>query len=955
MSGNSGGSPRHLPQHLHRHNQSADSLGLAPSAQRLASPPYEGFPPGYASRSDIGAASSSSQSPDSAAAREKSYGDETAARLDEYGYPVEKKLRDHAREGDDMRAGRQEQISHSNQASTSTAPPQLPRIAVTDPLHDMRTRNLSKPEFGLSEKSDYPPASGYTTPRPNFSRRGSEASINTQSEFGYDDFDWSDDEGVEETLRAEKKEETAARKVRSKRLSPWSIGRWLLTSFLGNLFISAVLVVPAIVMQFVYRNEATDADRAHRDYVTDNVQAWTIWASFNLFMSWVFHILVEIFPRIALAVVGLIWGRTNQEALNAAEYYSAQKGYIKPLFYAACSWASFAILMNSIFHLYNHAHPQTESRAPYLYRLYQVVEFFFFVTLTICAEKIMIKNVALSFHKSAFAERIGDVTKALETFDHLKDYRPKHKEGSRGFRLGGGRSPSGLPGLTMSAGNSPMPMEGDERSGSASPQRGFPFNKNKHSAKRAQTTDPNMTPPEGIYPPKAGKAHPRAAINKVKEARGVALKNIKMTASSASKLARMAMQDPLAALQSSEAGSLADMNSPADAKKLAKTIFNAFRGRHHRSYLILSDFEPAYATAAEAREAFSVFDKDGNGDISQMEIKNSVMTTYKERRHLMKAIGDTNHAVAQLDLILFLIACVIIMFEAFGIFNVNVGKTLTTFYTLGIAFAFVFKESAQNVFDSIVFIFVTHPMDTGDRIQLGDAVMCVKKMSLLSSEFTLADGTDMYVANAVLANMMIVNFRRSGYQWENFLIQVDLSTSLDQLDAVERDMCHWLQTEPDRMFEPSTALVPQAITNMRSWEISCGMTHRANYQDWGARFHRKNAFGAALTYYLKKHNVRFVQPTQPIVYLGGQGAPPPPGYEDATRSGAHEDEEEEYVMDDFETRDTLAATTAGAATSAVAHKRPNYMGFTPPDDVDDSTTRQRRTRMKGVTQQGGDG
>ena len=67
----------------------------------------------------------------------------------------------------------------------------------------------------------------------------------------------------------------------------------------------------------------------------------------------------------------------------------------------------------------------------------------------------------------------------------------------------------------------------------------------------------------------------------------------------------------------------------------------------------------------------------------------------------------------------------------------------------------LYAESAQNVFDSIVFLFVTHPFDTGDRIQLDEAIMVVKRMSLLSSQFTLADGTDMYVSNALLASMMM--------------------------------------------------------------------------------------------------------------------------------------------------------------------------------------------------------
>jgi len=80
----------------------------------------------------------------------------------------------------------------------------------------------------------------------------------------------------------------------------------------------------------------------------------------------------------------------------------------------------------------------------------------------------------------------------------------------------------------------------------------------------------------------------------------------------------------------------------------------------------------------------------------------------------------------------------------------------TAFLTQSLLFRFSsITESAQNVFDSIIFLFVTHPFDTGDRIQLDDAIMVVKKMSLLSSEFTMADQTDMYVSNALLSSMMM--------------------------------------------------------------------------------------------------------------------------------------------------------------------------------------------------------
>lgn len=889
-------------------------------------------------------------------------------KLERYGAaPLDKKMKDYVAESDSKRLG-------DRRANAPTSAP-IPRIAVTDPLHDMRSRNVSRPDVGLSEKSDLPPRSRDSS-RP-LSRRNSDASsADSESGIAFDEFDWSDDEGVEEALRTEKEEQAMARKKRSRHLSPWSIGRWLFTSFLGNFLLSCIIVTPAIVMQFVYRNESSPSNRAHRDYVTDNVQAWTIWAAFNLFMSWVFHILVEIFPRFVMAAISLVWGRNSQAVLSAVEYYNAQKGYIKPMFYAACSWGSFAILFNSIFGLYNHANPEAESRAPYLYRLYQVIEFFFFLVLTLCVEKIIIKNIALSFHQSAFAERIADVTKSLETFDHLKDYRPKLKESTstlKPFNLprhltgrSGSAMHSGQPSPAVSPGveDTQSDAQGADTSfGSDSSQRGF-FNRRKHSNKRAQNVDPDLTHTSDAqtqYPPKAGIAHPRKAFKKVNKARGDAVRSFKLKANSASKLARIAMQDPLTALQSEKAGGIADINSAAEAKKLAKSIFNAFRGRRNRTYLVLSDFEPAFPTHEQAKEAFGVFDKDGNGDISQTEIKNTMLSVYKERRHLMKAIGDTNHAVAQLDLIFVIIACIIIIFEAFAIFNVNIGSSLTTFYTLGIAFAFVFKESAQNVFESIIFIFVTHPMDTGDRIQLGDAVMVVTKMSLLSSEFTLWDGTDIYVANSVLSNMMMINHRRSNYAWENFVIQVDLGTSLDQIDAVERDMNHWLQTEPERMFEPSTAMVPLQICYQRYMEISVGMTHRVNWSShWGERWRHRSAFGAALSYFCKKHGVRYFQPAQPIVHLDSDAGSQPERRPQAEVEDAHVAEEEEedpyYVLDDFSpVVDSTAGSLSANTSSAIAPKRPNYMGFTPPMDEDASTTRMRKSRKKGFANQGGDG
>lgn len=68
---------------------------------------------------------------------------------------------------------------------------------------------------------------------------------------------------------------------------------------------------------------------------------------------------------------------------------------------------------------------------------------------------------------------------------------------------------------------------------------------------------------------------------------------------------------------------------------------------------------------------------------------------------------DVGAALKTLDHILLFFAFVILFFIGLSVFGVQVGDRLTSVYTIGIAASFIFKNSASNVFDSIMFLFVT--------------------------------------------------------------------------------------------------------------------------------------------------------------------------------------------------------------------------------------------------------
>ena len=117
--------------------------------------------------------------------------------------------------------------------------------------------------------------------------------------------------------------------------------------------------------------------------------------------------------------------------------------------------------------------------------------------------------------------------------------------------------------------------------------------------------------------------------------------------------------------------------------------------------------DPAFPTAPEAEAAFTVFDKDNNGDISRAAIKMTLLKVYKRRRFLSWSMRDVGQALTTLDSVLLLIALIILFFISLSVFGVNIESSLTSLYTIGIGASFIFKNSASSAFDAIMFLFVT--------------------------------------------------------------------------------------------------------------------------------------------------------------------------------------------------------------------------------------------------------
>ncbi|TFK94118.1 hypothetical protein K466DRAFT_536529 [Polyporus arcularius HHB13444] len=448
----------------------------------------------------------------------------------------------------------------------------------------------------------------------------------------------------------------------------------------------------------------------------------------------------------------------------------------------------------------------------------RVVTALFSAGMLLLAEKAFLRYVAINFHRKALAERIAENQLGLRALDRLSNAQPAARKspyaGKKGHRSRGSSADV-------------LGANGEKSSGGAS-GASSPTDK-KESQKRAKKQRKNIV----------------AAV--IVDQLGGALEQV--------------TQDQFGSL--------------ASAGKLARKLFSTLSNVHPpRQYLIVEDFYPYFSNTADAHAAFALFDKDGNGDISKREMREAVRRIYRERKALTASLKDVGSAVAKLDAVLLSVVILIFIFICLLIFNGNNSiASLVPLATIIVGFSFIFGNSAQTLFNSLIFIFSTHVYDVGDLVMIDDQPLFVREFGMFSTTFRRVDGMEIIAPNALLAGSKLVhNLRRSNSMWESTNLQVAYDTPLEVIEQLRIRLQAYVNANNREWSNVAVNIDKMEYQNAITLIIA--MEHRPNWQDWGGRWVRRTAFMRHLKAVLEDLDVRYMQPVQPIVLPRGSGFGP---------------------------------------------------------------------------------
>lgn len=280
------------------------------------------------------------------------------------------------------------------------------------------------------------------------------------------------------------------------------------------------------------------------------------------------------------------------------------------------------------------------------------------------------------------------------------------------------------------------------------------------------------------------------------------------------------------------------IRSEIEAKAAARKIFQNV-ARPGCRYIYLDDIM-RFMQDDEAAKTMSLFEGASESKkISKKCLKNWVVNAFRERRALALTLNDTKTAVNKLHRMVNIMVGIVIAVIWLLILGIATSKFLLFLSSQLLLVAFIFGNTCKTVFESIIFLFVIHPFDVGDRCEVDGVQMVVEEMNILTTVFLRFDNQKIIITNSVLATKAIGNYYRSPDMGDAVEFVIHLATPAEKIVIVKQRINSYIENKKDHWY-PSPMIIFKDAEDLTRVRIAVWLTHRMNHQDMGERFVRRS-------------------------------------------------------------------------------------------------------------------
>nr|OQO05983.1 hypothetical protein B0A51_18121 [Rachicladosporium sp. CCFEE 5018] len=274
------------------------------------------------------------------------------------------------------------------------------------------------------------------------------------------------------------------------------------------------------------------------------------------------------------------------------------------------------------------------------------------------------------------------------------------------------------------------------------------------------------------------------------------------------------------------------LESEKASKALARRLWLSFVGQG-RDVLLKSDLLEVLGEtrAAEAEDMFHELDRDANGDVSLEEMELLIMGMGEERKNRAKSLSDISHVIGVLDNLLSFVVLIAIAFIYATFFSKTFAAKTTQLWTTFTGLAFAIGGTVSEFLSCVMFIFVKHPYDVGDRVNINDKHLVVTRISLMYSVFRRVDSdTTVQIPHNVASTLWIENVSRSKSMHEQYNFSVCAGTTNADILALRAELEKFL-TAPDnkRDYLPDVDIELIGLGDLKQLDLRVTIKYKSNF------------------------------------------------------------------------------------------------------------------------------
>jgi len=294
------------------------------------------------------------------------------------------------------------------------------------------------------------------------------------------------------------------------------------------------------------------------------------------------------------------------------------------------------------------------------------------------------------------------------------------------------------------------------------------------------------------------------------------------------------------------------LHSTTGSQVLARRLYRTFVVEGSET-VSSEDLRLAFDNDDEASAAFAMFDRDLNGDISMDELEAVCVEIGRERKAITASLKDLDSVVSKLDDVFLFVVFVITILVFVSLISASASTALTSLGSTVLALSWLLSATAQEFLQSLIFVFVKHPFDVGDRVTIygntgsqgkGDDYF-VKEISLLFTEFKKMEGHVVQAPNSYLNTLFILNQRRSGGLAEAVPVTIKFGTSLEQIEQLRNRLLEFVTYEK-REYQKNILTELTTIYEAHSITLNVVFFYKSNWQNELLRLQRRNKFICAM-------------------------------------------------------------------------------------------------------------